>query len=190
MRNRILINSKISFFITLTVVIVTIFSVWLYGLGNHRTIIENSLISTSILSISFFLFISIGLYNGVKLKDNLGKMTNIIDLEKLKFLKNNSGEFGFDFIDFDEVGGIIVSLILWIIVSVFIGYAFFYFGAIIWVTLITFIAMLYWVFFRALRLVFKNANECNGKIVKSCLYGLGYTLMYNFWIYLIIAVAG
>jgi hypothetical protein len=165
---------------------VTVLSVWFYGLGKHRTVIENSFISTSILSFSFFLFITIGLYNGIKLKDNLGKMTDSIELEKLKFLKNSFGEHGFDFIDFDDFGGIILSVILWIIVSILIGYVFFFFGAIVWVTMVTFVAMLYWIFYRALRLVFKNANECNGNISKSCLYGLGYTLAYNFWIYLII----
>ncbi|MBN8642006.1 MAG: hypothetical protein J0L86_09370 [Flavobacteriales bacterium] len=184
MKKRTIINSKICFFISLIVIIVTILSVWFYGIGKHHTVIENSFFSTSILSISFFLFISIGLYNGIKLKDNLGKITDTINFEKLNFLKNFTPSEPFDF---DEIEGVILSIVLWLLASIFFGYILFAFSAVIWVTILTFGAMLYWIFYRALRLVFKNASECNGNLIKSLMYGLGYTLVYNFWIYLIIA---
>ena len=80
-----LIDSKKIFTISLLSVLITILSVWYYGIGKHATVIENSLISTSILSIAFFLFITINLYNGAKLKDNLGKLTDKFDSKKLNF---------------------------------------------------------------------------------------------------------
>lgn len=192
MKKRILLNSKSVFIITLIVIGLTSISVWVYGLGEHRTIIENSLITTSILSISFFLFISIGLYNGVKLQDTLGKITDNFDVRKLETLKGlskdstSSSELP---IIGDDIGGVIIGIILWIVVAFIVGFLFYVFGAVVWITILIFTAMLYWVFFRALRLVFKKANQCKGKIVQSIGYGLGYTLLYNFWIYLIIALS-
>ena len=69
------IPTKSLFVITLVAITLTILGVWLLGVGKEHTIIENSLLSTTILSSAFFLFISIGLYKGVKLKDNIGKIT-------------------------------------------------------------------------------------------------------------------
>ncbi len=69
-----LINSKTVFFSTLIVVPTLTLIVYLTGINQHRTLYLNSII--------LFLFIFIGLYNGWKLKDNLG---NIIDnFNKLK----------------------------------------------------------------------------------------------------------
>ena len=121
---RTLINAKNIFIISIIVVTLTIISVWFYGIGNHKTVIENSLISTSILSISFFLFISISLYNGVKLKDNLGKLTNKFDSKKLNFLKEiNANGFGDSIPEIGEgIGGIIISVIFWILATIIISY--------------------------------------------------------------------
>lgn len=63
-----ILNSKNIFIITLIVIPLTIISVWFFGLGNHSSFFENSLLSTTILSIAFFLFITIGLFKGIKLK--------------------------------------------------------------------------------------------------------------------------
>jgi hypothetical protein len=51
------------------------------------------------------------------------------------------------------------------------------------IVVLTFIAMLYWIFFRALRLVFKNSNKSKGDLIESVKWGLTYTTLYNFWIY-------
>ncbi|MES2544848.1 MAG: hypothetical protein V4548_08175 [Bacteroidota bacterium] len=186
--NRTLLNTKNIFTITLIVVTLTILSVWFYGIGKHKTIIENSLISTSILSVGFFLFISIGLYKGLKIKDNIGKITDQFDFKKIEHLKDFTPSDSTPDIG-EGIIGIIFSIIFWIIASIIIGYLFFLFGAIIWFTILIFMAMLYWIFFRALRLVFKKSNECNGNLQKSIIYGLAYTLLYNFWIYGIILFA-
>jgi hypothetical protein len=69
-----LVTSRTVFAITLLVIPLTLLSIWLWGLGQHRTIFENSVLSTTILSSAFLLFLTIGLYNGVKLKDDLGKI--------------------------------------------------------------------------------------------------------------------
>jgi hypothetical protein len=188
-KKRILIDSKKIFTISLISIIITILSVWFYGIGKHKTVIENSLISTSILSIAFFLFITISLNNGTKLKDILGKLTDNFDSKKLNFLKefNVDGGFGHSMPEIGEgIGGIIMSIVLWILATIIISYLFFALGTIIWLSILVFLGMLYWIFFRALRLIFKKSSECSGNIKRSIFYGFTYTILYNFWIYGII----
>jgi len=180
--NKKLVTSKTVFTVTIVVTTLTILSIWLFGLGQHRTIFENSLLSTSILSVAFFLFLTIGLFKGIKLKDNLGKITT--NLKPTKIPDLTDGVTGVDFIPVsDGIEGIILSIVLWVVVTISIAVFFWLFGAVVWTGVIIFIAMLYWIFFRALRLVFKNSNKCKGDLTTSILYGLGYTTLYNFWIY-------
>lgn len=188
MSNYKILNSKNIFLITLIVITLTIIIVWLFGLEDHRSFIENSLFSTTILSIAFFLFISIGLYKGVKIKDNLGQITDRFDPAKIDFIKDSIVESSIDDTpDISEgIFGIIISLILWFIMAVVISYLCWAFGAILWFSILTFIAMLYWIFFRALRLIFKKSAKCRGNYSNSILYGLNFTILYNFWIYAII----
>jgi len=70
--NNKLLTTKTIFTVTIVVMVLTVLSIWLFGLGQHRTIFENSLLSTTILSVAFFLFLTMGLYKGVKLKDDQG----------------------------------------------------------------------------------------------------------------------
>ena len=188
---RTLVNTKNLFVISVIVIALTILSVWFHGIGKHRTVIENSLLSTSILSVVFFLFISISLYNGTKLKDNIGKITDSFDASKLK----ETTSFGaFPDLDLDGpdegIFGIIISIILWIIILIVISYLFFLLGSILWLSLLTFLGMLYWVFFRTLRLIFKKSAACSGNFERSIFYGITYTFLYSSWIYIIIALAG
>jgi len=182
------INTKGIFYITLLVIFLTILSVWQFGLGKEKTLIENSILSTTILSIAFFLFLTIGLYKGIKLKDNLGKMTDHLgpnkeDIPDVFDAAPELPDIG------DGLEGILVSILLWILITIIIGVLLWLFGGVLWTMITIFLAMLYWVFFRALRLVFKKSPVCKGNLMKSMLFGLGYTVLYNFWIYIIILVA-
>lgn len=181
-----LITTKTVFTITLLVAVLTILSIWLFGLRQHRTIFQNSMLSTTTLSLAFFLFLTIGLYNGIKLKDNLGKLTDRIKIEKIPDL---SGGFEFPswFPDIGEgFGEIILGILAWILFSIVLLILIWFFSAILWAMVLVFAAMLYWIFFRAMRLVFINSNKCNGKLVTSMGYAIIYTVLYNFWIYGII----
>jgi hypothetical protein len=177
-----LVTSKTIFTVTIVVIVLTILGIWLFGLGQHKTIFENSILSTSILSIVFFLFLTLGLYKGIKLKDDIGHLTNKLKPSKIPNLAD--AVTGGDFIHVgDGIEGVILSIVLWVIVTILIALFFWLFGAVVWTGIIVFIAMLYWIFFRALRLVFKNSNKCKGVLTTSIAYGLGYTTLYNFWIY-------
>jgi hypothetical protein len=180
-----LVTTNSVFSISLIVIALTIISIWLFGLGQHRTIFINSIFSTSVLSTSFFLFLTIGLYRGIKLKDNIGKITDKLNITK----PDLSG--GFDIApDIPDIGegieGLIVSVLFWLFFSVILLIFIWLFGAIFWTMVLFFIAMLYWIFFRTLRLVFKNSIKCKDNLFKSIAYGIGYTTLYNFWIYGII----
>jgi hypothetical protein len=89
----------------------------------------------------------------------------------------------------EGIEGLLISILLWIVMTLLAGVLFYVFGALVWSGVIIFIAMLYWIFFRALRLVFKNANKCKGNLMLSIAYGLFYTTLYNFWIYGVILMA-
>lgn len=182
--NRYFIPTKFVFQLTLIVAALTILSIWLFGLGQHRTIFENSILSTSILSIAFFLFLTIGLYKGIKLKDDLGKITDRINIDNTPDL--SALELTPDLDIGEGIGGLLFGIIAWILFSIVLLFFIWFFGAVLWAMVLAFAAMLYWIFFRALRLVFKNSNKCKNNLQSSFLYGFGYTILYNFWIYGII----
>ena len=84
-----MIESKSVFTISLIVIGLTILAVYFWGLGRHNTFFENSIISTTILSIAFFTFITVGLYNGVKLRDNLGRIVDNFKMVDTSNLSSN-----------------------------------------------------------------------------------------------------
>ena len=79
-----LINSKTVFIWTLIVLPTLSLLIYLTGIRNHRTLYFNSLISTTILSVVFFSFITIGLYNGWKLRDSYGNFLDKFNSAKCK----------------------------------------------------------------------------------------------------------
>lgn len=181
-----LLTTKSVFFISVIVVIITIAGVWFWGKGHQKNLYEDSIISTSILSTVFFLFISIGLYNGVKLKDNLGKIVDKFDKKDIPDFSDVIGS-GSVFDGADGIAGFLVALLLWIVVGIVLSLLLWLLSAIIWILILILAAMLYWIFFRALRLIFKNSFKCKDNYMMSIKYGLLYTFLYTVWVYGIIA---
>jgi hypothetical protein len=178
-----LIGSKDVFMISLIVTVLTILGIYSWGLGQHNTFFENSIISTTILSIAFFSFITIGLFNGVKLKDNLGKITDKFKIRDTSDISSSFESSGGTLDVGEGIIGIILSILLWIVMAIVFAIALWIFSNILVITVLMFIAMLYWIFFRALRLVFKNSNKSKRNLMESVKWGLTYTVLYNFWIY-------
>ncbi|MFZ6010606.1 MAG: hypothetical protein ACOYXT_09680 [Bacteroidota bacterium] len=164
----------------------TVIGVYFFGLGDHHTFFQNSVISTTILSIAFFLFITTGLYRGIRLKH-----------EAKRVAKGNNAQVpdGFDLLHHVNIGdspdldlgdgivGIIVGIFVWILFAVLLSILLWIFSNLVAAMIVLFSGMLYWIFFRALRLVFKNSNKTKGNLIESIKYGLVYTLLYNSWIY-------
>lgn len=145
------------------------------------------MVSTSILGTSFLLFISLGLYYGLKLKDNIGHVLTKENIKKLSDKTPEIGSFDFDIPAVgDGIGGIIVSIIAWLFFSIVLVFLLYFLGVFFWAVILLFAAMLYWIFFRALRLVFKNSKYCRGNLAKSLGFGVFYSFLYLSWIYGII----
>ena len=182
-----LVNSKTVFISTLIVLPTLSLLIYLTGIRNHRTLYLNSLISTTILSMVFFSFITIGLYNGWKLRDSYGNF-----LEKFKMWRKPFSSAldvsGFDFglIDTDSFIGIIGALLLWIILALLGSIIFWTIGAMVWATILLAGGMLYWIIFRAYRMIFLNSAKCKGDFLRSAATALLFTFLYNCWIYSII----
>lgn len=180
-------ETKLLSLCTLTVIVVVVLSIWLSGLSYQRTLLQNFVFSTLILGVAFFLFISLGLYYGLKLKENVG---NILNRERVKKAADKMpllDSFNFDPPTVgDGIGSIILSIILWFVIAVLFTFLLYFLGVFFWVMILLFAAMLYWIFFRALRLVFKNSKYCRGNLAKSLGFGLFYSFLYLSWIYGII----
>lgn len=158
------------------------------------------MLSTTLLSVAFFGFVSVGLYRGVKLRDTLGNVTDtflrrnnrsgFVDtadgLFSLPGRSSGSSGSSFDFDFGDDEGGCLaglVGILLWIVTAVALAVVVWLFGEVLLVVVAAFMAMLYWIFFRALRLVFRHSHQTRGQLFPSLGYGLVYTLLYNSWIY-------
>jgi hypothetical protein len=185
-----LVDSGSVFAVSVFVTIITTVFIWVLGLGTHRTLFVNSILSVSILSAGFLVFIIYGLYQGVKLKDSVGKITDKFRFKGLRDFWKMSARKGSGF-DSAAVGctGEFGEVILWLLVAVVAVLLIWLLGNVLWFLILVFIAMLYWIFFRALRLIFKKSYLCKGNMLRSGLYGLYYTILYNFWIYGIIMAA-
>ncbi len=173
--------------ISFLVVALTLISVYFWGLGQHHTFFENSMISITVLSTAFFLFVTIGLYRGVNVvhephDEKVSPETKVDSLRNTADLA--SGFVTPDIsIDGDDLGSILMSILLWIGWAILVAMAVWFFSEVILVAISSFAAMLYWIFFRALRLIFNNSNQCRGNIWESLRNGAFYTALYNFWIY-------
>lgn len=157
------------------------------GINQHRTLYLNSLLSTTIISIVFLTFITTGLYNGWKLKDGLGNFLDKFHLWK-KPSSSTMDVSHFEPLVFDEGGieGCVVSIIIWIVLGLFGSFIFWLLGAFIWAPILLVAGILYWIIFRAFRLIFRNSAKCKGDFFKSLGIALLFTFLYNCWIYAII----
>lgn len=181
--NKVFLTTKNTFIISLIVMILTILGIWTFGIGQNRSLFQNSILSTSILSVAFFLFLLINLHRGVTLKDNLG---NISDKFRNKIPEFSDVNFSGDSIpdvDGDGIGAIIVGIIAWVLLSIIIVFLLWILGTILWIAILIFASMLYWIFYRALRFAFKHSDECRGNLLLSSGYALLYTILYNSWIF-------
>lgn len=135
----------------------------------------------------FVSFITTGLYNGWKLKDTVGKFKLSYKFSKPPDLSAFDGS-GLDCPDLgdNDFGAVLVSIFLWIVIAMVGSVLLYYAGGLLWLTIMSIAAILYWIIFRAFRLVFRNSGKCRGQLITSLTIAIGYTILYNFWIFGII----
>lgn len=193
MKKQNLVDSHIIFISFLITVPAVIIAVYLTGISDHRSLYSNALITTTILTVLFFIFITTGLYKGWKLKETVGKVKEFFKLKFSSKLESNSTSHSFDIlstIDFGEDGeGCLVSIISWILAGIvgavlLVLFGEFFFGV------ITFLgAIIYWLVYRSFRLIFKNSPKCIGNLFKSTTIAAKFTTLYFAWIYIIILLS-
>lgn len=180
-------KGKSVFIVSLIVIGVTIATVYFTGINYHRTVTANLYISLSIIGAALFAFMTYGLYTGIGLKDNFPKLKGF----KIGDLISNSSLTtdipNTPSLDIGEgIGGVIMSIVLWIIMSIVLVFLMIILEAIFWISLFIILTILYWIFFRALKFVFSKSSQTKGDISISIVYALGYTFLYLGWIFIIV----
>ena len=174
-------KGKSVFIVSLVVIGITILTVYLTGENYNRTVTSNLYLSLSIIGTVLFLFMTYGLYSGIGLKDNFPKFR---DFKTGEFITNAGTTPNLPSIEAgDGIGGFILSIVLWIGMSILIFVLLILLEAFFWVSISIILAMLYWVFFRALRLVFSKSPKTKGNLGISAIYSLTYTVLYLGWIF-------
>lgn len=178
-------KGKTVFTVSLIVISVTFLTVWLTGINYNREITSNLYISLSIIGLILFAFMAYGLYKGVGLEDDFPKYQAYKTGDILNY--SAPGTFSAPDTDVGEgLAGILMSILLWIVMTIAIVLAIVLLEAIFWFSLFIIIMMLYWIFFRALKLVFNKSEKTVGDIFSSLSYSLSYTILYLGWIFAIV----
>ena len=122
-----------------------------------------------------------GLYIGIGLIDNFSKFRNF---KTGDFIANGGTGPTVEIPAVgDGIGGLILSILLWIAMSILFVILLIVLEAILWISLFIILAMLYWLFFRALKFVFNKSKETKGDIGIAAVYSLAYTILYVSWMF-------
>ncbi|MDY8137435.1 hypothetical protein [Aquimarina sp. 2201CG5-10] len=181
-------KGKSIFVVSLLVIGVTFLTVYLTGLQAHRSLTINLYVSLTIIASSLFIFMVYGLYKGVGLIDDFPKF--------MKFKKGDyidPGEISTETANLDidvgdGIGALVLSILLWIAVTILFVFLLILLEAILWFSFFIILGMLYWLFFRALKFVFSKSSDTKGKIRVSVLYSISYTTLYIGWIFGIVYI--
>ncbi|SED22660.1 hypothetical protein SAMN04489761_4691 [Tenacibaculum sp. MAR_2009_124] len=174
-------KGKSVFIVSLLVIGVTILTIYLTGINYNRSLTSNLYLSLGIIAISLFLFMTYGLYKGIGLIDNSPKFRWF---KQGDLIGNVSPALDAPSIDIgDGIGGLIASIFLWIGMTIFIIVSLVILEAIFWFSFFIMLTMLYWIFFRALKFVFNKSKNTKGNLGVSVAYSLTYTLLYVSWIF-------
>ena len=174
------------FIVSIIVIVVTILTVYITGINYNRTITSNLYFSLSIIGVALFLFMTYGLYKGVGLIDNFPTFKNF----KLKESITSSSGFT-DFPDTaiaEGISGILVSIVLWVAMSIAFTLLLIFIEAFFWFSIFILLGMLYWVFFRALKLVFSKIKQTKSNLLLSLKHAFSYTALYLGWLFAIVFI--
>lgn len=174
-------KGKSIFIISIIVIGLTILTVYIAGINYNRTVTSNLYLSLGIIGICLFIFMSYGLYKGIGLIDNFPKYKEFKSGDLISSPEEIPDLLS---IDIDEgLGGVVLAIVFWIAMTFFFLVLLIALEAFFWFSLSVILTMLYWVFFRALKLVFGKSNETKGNLGLSIIYSLGYTILFTGWIF-------
>ncbi|MTI29465.1 hypothetical protein [Xanthovirga aplysinae] len=182
--NKTYLKGKSVFIVSLLVIGIVILTVYLTGINYNRSLSSNIYLSLGIIATTLFLFMTYGLYKGIGLFDNFPKYRNF---KSGDFLASSGTVPDLPSVDAgDGIGDLILTGLLWLVISILFIVLLLVLEAIIWFSILVILTMLYWIFFKALKLVLSRSTKTKGKIGVSVVYSLTYTAMYMGWIYAIV----
>lgn len=168
-------------------ILVTSLLVYFTGITSHRSILDNALISLSILAGCLFLFLTAGLYNGLNVLDNYSHKLQLRWKGAKNRLTDFSGLGGESIADVptvgDDLAGIVGSIFFWIIVTFVLVVLIIFLQALVWFMFVLLAMAIYWIIIRALKLIFSKSAVCENNLPKSVAYALGYTILYVGWMF-------
>ncbi len=177
---------KSVFTVSLVVIGITVLIVYLTGQNDQRTLTSNIYLSLSIIGTALFLFMTYGLYKGMDLRDDFPKFQN---LKSGSLMQDVTPDFDAPSFNVEDgIGGIILSVLLWIGMTILIIVLLVFLEAVFWFSLFIILTTLYWLFFRALKLVFSKSIITKGNLGVAAVYALGYTALYLGWIFGVVYV--
>ncbi|HSD84991.1 MAG TPA: hypothetical protein VLG46_14080, partial [Anaerolineae bacterium] len=88
----------------------------------------------------------------------------------------------------DDLVGCLFSIGLWVVVAVLIITLLPVVLEVVWAVLFLLIAVLYWIFYRALRVVFIQSRKCRGNWLRSVGYAGFYTVLYTGWLFVVVLI--
>ncbi len=183
-----IVSAKIAFIVSIFTTFLTFGILYLFSDFN---LYNNLYITISILTILFFVFISSSLFYGIRIL-NYGERIKL----KFSFIERLAN---FSFIDVSEMNvdfdlelgplGIIISIILWLLISLIVSYIFISLAIAVFELILLIVIMIYWLFYRSILLVFRYSKKCYRNLSCSIKYGLLYSFLYSGWFYGIIYMA-
>ncbi len=143
------------------------------------------------LSVCLFTFLTVGLYRGVRLERPEPAKINPSGVGPVEILPGIPGStiepIHVDLPGLpdsgDDLAGCLVSLATWLIATILVAFIVWLAAQILIIGLPALLLGTYWVYYRALRIVFTKSRACKGKIRASLGNALLYTTLYMGWLF-------
>lgn len=173
----------------LLVVSVALTAVLVLWLG-RRPVVQELEITLGIVAGLLFVFLSVGLHRGVRLKEREPPPLEIpsvqMDADPVDAAHISDFGLGAD----GGCLGAIVGLLLSVLVAVVLLGLLSLFMQIAVAILAVLAAGLYWIFHLALRQVFAHSKDCHGRLARSLGFAAWYTILYTGWLFAVLLAAG
>jgi hypothetical protein len=169
--------------ISAAVALVVACIVFLMGRGS---VLEEPGTAVAVIACALLVFLWYGLYSGAIL---FGEST----LSGVRTIGITSVDARTGFPDIDLSGGVsgtVASLVQWVMMTIVLLVLMIFVGTTLWSTLLFLVLVLYWLFFRAVRLLFLKWSVCRGNLIASLQYASFYTVLYTGWIFALVYVRG
>ena len=178
--------------ISIPVVVITLALVFYFS---TRSFIGELAIVLGIIAVGLFVFLTVGLYFGVRLEQPTEKEPEklemgaidpvivglpVVDVPKIDLGIPDVGDAGNDLV------GCLVSIVLWIVITLALTFLFWLLVQMLAFVLPWVLLVLYWMFYRALKLVFEKTAVTRGHLLPSLGYALLFTVLYTGWLFLLL----